>query len=123
MLEGEDGGGACAVVCSGFCWGLGLAANPLGRNPRAQAPRKHLGELDTIGQPQRPCLHSHTSPAGPCPQVDEEELLLARLDAGLFTLQQCCVVFGNLWATGDVGLRRRLLGALHQKGQTLAPVR
>ncbi|KAG2427002.1 hypothetical protein HXX76_012786 [Chlamydomonas incerta] len=56
-------------------------------------------------------------------QVDEEELLLARLDAGLFTLQQCCVVFGNLWATGDVGLRRRLLGALHQKGQTLAPVR
>ncbi|GFR50058.1 hypothetical protein Agub_g12199, partial [Astrephomene gubernaculifera] len=56
-------------------------------------------------------------------QVDEEELLLARMDAGLFTLQQCCLIFGNLWATGDVGLRRRLLGALHQKGQTLGPVR
>ncbi|GLC46520.1 hypothetical protein PLESTM_001885000 [Pleodorina starrii] len=56
-------------------------------------------------------------------QVDEEELLLARLDAGLFTLQQCCLIFGNLWATGDVGLRKRLLALLHQKGQTLGPVR
>ncbi|EFJ40460.1 hypothetical protein VOLCADRAFT_69464, partial [Volvox carteri f. nagariensis] len=56
-------------------------------------------------------------------EVDEEELLLARLDAGLFTLQQCCLIFGNLWATGDVGLRKRLLALLHQKGQTLGPVR
>ncbi|GLI67804.1 hypothetical protein VaNZ11_012092 [Volvox africanus] len=56
-------------------------------------------------------------------QVDEEELLLARMDAGLFTLQQCCIILGNLWATGDVGLRKRLLALLHQKGQTLGPVR
>ncbi|GIL93422.1 hypothetical protein Vretimale_6066 [Volvox reticuliferus] len=56
-------------------------------------------------------------------QVDEDELLLARMDAGLFTLQQCCVILGNLWATGDVGLRKRLLALLHQKGQPLGPVR
>ncbi|KXZ43101.1 hypothetical protein GPECTOR_102g54 [Gonium pectorale] len=56
-------------------------------------------------------------------QVDEEELLLARLGAGLFTLQQCALIAASLWATGDAGLRRRLLALLHQKGASLAPVR
>ncbi len=55
--------------------------------------------------------------------VDDEELLLARMDAGLFTLQQCCVVVGGLWGAGDAGLRRRILTLLHQKGQTLGPIR
>lgn len=55
--------------------------------------------------------------------TDDEELLLARMDAGLFTLQQCCVVVGGLWGAGDAGLRRRILTLLHQKGQTLGPIR
>lgn len=56
-------------------------------------------------------------------EVDEDELLLARMDAGLFALQQCCQVVGTLWQTGDVGVRRRVLTALHQRGETLAAVR
>ena len=36
---------------------------------------------------------------------------------------QVCVIVGNLWSTADVGLRRRVVLLLHQKGQTLAHVR
>ena len=56
-------------------------------------------------------------------EQDEEELLLARMDAGLFALQQCCQMVGTLWQTGDVGVRRRVLTALHQRGETLGAVR
>lgn len=56
-------------------------------------------------------------------EVDEEELLLERMDAGLFTLQCGMVVVAALWSTGDAGLRRRLLSYLHQKGQSLEMVR
>lgn len=54
---------------------------------------------------------------------DEDDLLLARMDAGLYTLQQAALVAGALWALGDVGLRRRVLQLLHQKGRTLGAVR
>ncbi len=30
---------------------------------------------------------------------------------------------GHLWQTGDVGVKRRILTALHQRGDTLATVR
>lgn len=53
---------------------------------------------------------------------EAEEALLSRMDAGLFTLQQVCVIVGNLWASGDAGLRKRLLVLLHQKGHSLTPV-
>lgn len=56
-------------------------------------------------------------------ELDEEEVLLARMDAGLVALQQCCQVVGTLWQTGDVGVRRRVLTALHQRGETLGAVR
>jgi beta-catenin-like protein 1 len=56
-------------------------------------------------------------------EVDPGELLLERLDAGLFTLQCALVVVAALWSTGDAGLRRRLLACLHQKGQSLEMVR
>lgn len=55
--------------------------------------------------------------------IDDEELLLERMDAGLFTLQCGMVVVAALWSTGDVGLRKRLLAHLHQKGQSLEMVR
>ena len=56
-------------------------------------------------------------------EIDEEELLLERLDAGLFTLQCGAVICAALWATGDAGLRKRLLACLHQKGHTLEMIR
>lgn len=56
-------------------------------------------------------------------EVDQEELLLERLDAGLFTLQCGMVITAALWSTGDQGLRKRLLAGLHQKGQSLNMVR
>uniref|UniRef100_A0A061R0X7 Beta-catenin-like protein 1 n=1 Tax=Tetraselmis sp. GSL018 TaxID=582737 RepID=A0A061R0X7_9CHLO len=56
-------------------------------------------------------------------EVDQEELLLSRMDAGLYTLQQSAVVIGHLWNIGDMGIRRRLLMLLHQKGCALSMVR
>jgi hypothetical protein len=56
-------------------------------------------------------------------EVDPGELLLERLDAGLFTLQCALVAVAALWSTADAGLRRRLLACLHQKGQSLEMVR
>ena len=56
-------------------------------------------------------------------QVDPDDLMMVRSDAGLFTLQQCCIVLGHLWATGDAGLRKRVLMLLHQKGQALSSIR
>lgn len=55
--------------------------------------------------------------------VDEDELLLSRLDAGLYTLQQCALVAAELWAVGDIGVRRRLLALLHQRSRSLAALR
>jgi len=56
-------------------------------------------------------------------EVDEDELAMERLDAGLFTLQCCMVVTAALWSTADIGLRKRLLACLHQRGHTLEVVR
>ena len=53
----------------------------------------------------------------------EEELLLARLDAGLFVVQRGAVGVAELWGTGDVGMRKRLLTLLHQRGKTLSSLR
>lgn len=33
-------------------------------------------------------------------QVDEDEVLLARMGAGLFTLQRATLILGALWAAG-----------------------
>ncbi|KAG7672607.1 hypothetical protein Ndes2526B_g08868 [Nannochloris sp. 'desiccata'] len=56
-------------------------------------------------------------------EIDEDEVLMARLDAGLYTLQQAALVAAELWALGDVGIRRRLLNLLHQRGRTLSSLR
>lgn len=56
-------------------------------------------------------------------ELDEDDSLLARMDAGLYTLQQCALVIGALWLVGDVGVRKRVLKLLHQKGRTLASLR
>jgi beta-catenin-like protein 1 len=45
------------------------------------------------------------------------------MDAGLFTLQQSAIIIGHLWAMADTGLRKRVLGILHQKGETLEYIR
>lgn len=55
--------------------------------------------------------------------LDEDELLLASMDAGLYTLQQCALVVGALWLLGDVGVRKRVVQLLHQKGHTLGLLR
>ena len=51
--------------------------------------------------------------------VDEEYVLLARMEAGLFPMQQCALIVGHLWFVGDMGVRRRILLLLHQ--QVLLP--
>ncbi|KAK9819671.1 hypothetical protein WJX72_000948 [[Myrmecia] bisecta] len=55
--------------------------------------------------------------------VDDEYVLLARMDAGLYTLQQCATIIGHLWFVGDLGVRKRILMLLHQQSMTLAGVR
>eukprot|EP00873_Tetraselmis_striata_P034402 jgi/Tetstr1/454666/TSEL_041556.t1 len=56
-------------------------------------------------------------------EYGEQERLLARMDAGLYTLQQCSLIIGYLWNMGDMGIRRRVLMLLHQKGCALSIVR
>lgn len=55
--------------------------------------------------------------------VDKDELLIARLDAGLFTLQQCALILAELWASDHYGLRKRILMLLHRHNCTLAFIR
>ncbi|KAL6780216.1 hypothetical protein ACKKBF_B14000 [Auxenochlorella protothecoides x Auxenochlorella symbiontica] len=55
--------------------------------------------------------------------MDEDELLLARMEAGLFTLQQAALVLGSLWLLQEEALRKRVLMLLHQKSHSLAAVR
>ena len=47
--------------------------------------------------------------------LDEAAKLLARMDQGLYSLQQCALIVGHLWFVGDIGVRRRILQLLHQK--------
>ena len=44
-----------------------------------------------------------------------DEVVLRRMDAGLYTLQQCTLIIGNLWIVGDQGVKQRLLMLLHQQ--------
>ena len=47
--------------------------------------------------------------------LDEEARLSARMDQGLYSLQQCALIVGHLWFVGDLGVRKRILQLLHQK--------
>ncbi len=53
--------------------------------------------------------------------MDEDYMLVARMEAGLFTLQQCTLILGHLWFHGDVSLRKRILLLLHQQACPLHP--
>lgn len=44
-----------------------------------------------------------------------DEVLLRRMDAGLYTLQQCALIIGNLWIVGDQLVKQRILMLLHQQ--------
>ncbi|DBA65719.1 TPA: hypothetical protein ACH3X2_002764 [Trebouxia sp. C0005] len=55
--------------------------------------------------------------------LSADEVLLRRMDAGLYTLQQCALIIGNLWIVGDQGVKQRLLMLLHQQSNTMAEVR
>ena len=48
-------------------------------------------------------------------ELTADEILLRRMDAGLYTLQQCALIVGNLWIVGDQGVKQRLLMLLHQQ--------
>ena len=56
-------------------------------------------------------------------EVDDDYILVSRMEAGLFTLQQACLLVGHLWATGDLGLRKRLLLLLHQQVRAAGALR
>ncbi len=49
----------------------------------------------------------------------KDEVLLAKMDAGLFTVQQCALVLAELWASEDFSLRRAILTMLHEHELTL----
>lgn len=52
--------------------------------------------------------------------IDDDEMLLARMEAGLYTLQQCAIIIAQLWCTKEYGLRKRILLLLHQNECTLS---
>ena len=47
--------------------------------------------------------------------MDEDYMLVARMEAGLFTLQQSALIMAHLWFYGDISLRKRILLLLHQQ--------
>ena len=47
--------------------------------------------------------------------LSADEILLLRMDAGLYTLQQCALIIGNLWIVGDQLVKQRILMLLHQQ--------
>jgi beta-catenin-like protein 1 len=49
----------------------------------------------------------------------KDEVLLAKMDAGLFTLEQCAMILAELWASGNNVLRRSILQILHENELTL----
>jgi beta-catenin-like protein 1 len=49
----------------------------------------------------------------------KEEVLLAKMEAGLFTVQQCAMILAELWASGNFVLRKRILTILHEHELTL----
>eukprot|EP00210_Caulerpa_lentillifera_P007603 g7261.t1 len=49
--------------------------------------------------------------------------LFNKMESGLATLQQICLIVCRLWETGDKALRQRVLLLLHQKQHTLESVR
>ena len=51
--------------------------------------------------------------------LDEDARLSARMDQGLYSLQQCALIVGHLWFVGDMGVRKRILQLLHQKACSL----
>lgn len=54
-------------------------------------------------------------------EAGEDYVLLARMGAGLFTLQQCALIMGHLWFVGDLGVRKRILLLLHQQARSHSP--
>lgn len=52
--------------------------------------------------------------------LDDADRLLARMDLGLYSLQQCALIVGHLWFVGDLGVRKRILQLLHQKASSKA---
>merc|ERR1712178_296117 len=52
-----------------------------------------------------------------------EDILLARLDSGLFHMQQAAIIIGHLWETKYMPLRKRLLTLLHSRGHSLGFIR
>lgn len=47
--------------------------------------------------------------------MDDDYMLVARMEAGLYTLQQCALILGHLWFYGDISLRKRIILLLHQQ--------
>ncbi len=52
--------------------------------------------------------------------MDEDYMLVSRMEAGLYTLQQCALVLAHLWFYGDVTLCKRILLLLHQQVRIVA---
>ncbi|KAF5838985.1 hypothetical protein DUNSADRAFT_1852 [Dunaliella salina] len=56
-------------------------------------------------------------------EMTPERIWMERMEAGLFTLHQASLVLAHAWGLGDAGLRKRILGVLHQRSHSLAHVR
>lgn len=62
-----------------------------------------------------PCLQAELQQATEEEDLTADEVLLRRMDAGLYTLQQCALIVGNLWIVGDQLVKQRILMLLHQQ--------
>ena len=53
---------------------------------------------------------------------DDDEEYLELLDSGLYVLQQLALVKAFLWASGDVGIQKRLVFVMEQYGHSLKDI-
>jgi len=53
----------------------------------------------------------------------EVGLLEARMDSGLFRLQQVAQIVGHVWSSGDIGIQKHILQLLHLRSVSLEGIR
>ena len=48
---------------------------------------------------------------------ESEEALLARMEVGLYSLQQAALLVGHIWSMGELPAQKRILLVLHQQAR------
>ena len=76
----------------------------------------------TIAQEQKQRLHDYSHEDSEDPELREDEYFSRRMDAGLYSLQTCCVILAWI-AAEDNGARRKMEALLDEQDQSMDGVK